>query len=630
MNMLLLTSIGAILILLLWVFSSGGDKTKEQLPQNTNDNNNNDIRNNDETTEEILSSPSKNTKPHIEDKEDREKIIPDSDFNLPYRHNNVIDEDSPFSIYKKTLENAEQYIKRGDFDSARDLYEGLKNRISDREITDRIDDNLEYMDNYKQIASKKKEQQIEHEQTFPSNEIKLSMSGPDSLPDRIQIGITPQKDKPELDLDEIVNRLSSKIEEKQLLNPQNFQQQKELDNYKQALDELKNEVNELNSVKKQLEDERNKRIQEDIEELKSLKEQLNNPEKDYENEITSLQNEIESLKGSSDNEEEIKKLRNEIDKLHSEKDDLLKSAVQNTEITNKENDELKVQITSLQQDLNDLLKDKNKSNELEKQIQEMAKNQNFEGNSDEIDNLKQEISDLKEILEDNKSKELEKAPAPSYDKSNYNEETDILNKMEREIEDKDEDYDLLEDYINGPKYNEPTEEEIMEKILNDAVKENQGKKPKTSQEAKKESNEEDYEIKAPDNSNQDFSNFDINKLFESRNPKDDFEEEFYSKFVDRNSQKKKKELPILNVTYNFEKLPDTSTLSREQNVLESSFYKFKPMIEKANDLLKRRKVKDAMNYYEVILNQEIPDQFKKMIQQNIKDLTDYLEKYMMN
>jgi len=91
---------------------------------------------------------------------------------------------------------------------------------------------------------------------------------------------------------------------------------------------------------------------------------------------------------------------------------------------------------------------------------------------------------------------------------------------------------------------------------------------------------------------------------------------------------KRKELPILRVTYAFDKLPDRNTLSREQNVLEYSFYKYKPMLEKAGDYIKRRRVKDALNYYKVILDQNIPKEFKTMVQKNVNDLNEYLEKYM--
>jgi len=39
-------------------------------------------------------------------------------------------------------------------------------------------------------------------------------------------------------------------------------------------------------------------------------------------------------------------------------------------------------------------------------------------------------------------------------------------------------------------------------------------------------------------------------------------------------------------------------------------------------------VRDAINYYKVVMGQNIPPEFKSMIRKNINDLTEYLEKYL--
>ena len=105
------------------------------------------------------------------------------------------------------------------------------------------------------------------------------------------------------------------------------------------------------------------------------------------------------------------------------------------------------------------------------------------------------------------------------------------------------------------------------------------------------------------------------------------EQDFYKKFI-KPDRIKKKELPILKVNYDFKKLPDEFSLSREKNILEYSFYKYKPMLEKADEFIKQRRVRDAINYYKVVLDQNIPPEFKVMIKRNIRDLTEYLEKYL--
>jgi hypothetical protein len=88
------------------------------------------------------------------------------------------------------------------------------------------------------------------------------------------------------------------------------------------------------------------------------------------------------------------------------------------------------------------------------------------------------------------------------------------------------------------------------------------------------------------------------------------------------------ELPILKVSYDFKRLPDAASLSREKNLVEYSFYKYKPMLEKAMNSYRNARWRDAINYYKVVMNQNIPPEFKSMIRKNINDLTEYLEKYL--
>ncbi len=105
------------------------------------------------------------------------------------------------------------------------------------------------------------------------------------------------------------------------------------------------------------------------------------------------------------------------------------------------------------------------------------------------------------------------------------------------------------------------------------------------------------------------------------------EENFYRKFL-RHGKRVRKELPILKVSYDFSKLPDEFSLSKDQNILQYSFYKYKPMLEKANELIKLRNVRDAINYYSVVKEQNIPPEFKVMLDKNIGELTEYIEKYL--
>lgn len=149
--------------------------------------------------------------------------------------------------------------------------------------------------------------------------------------------------------------------------------------------------------------------------------------------------------------------------------------------------------------------------------------------------------------------------------------------------------------------------DIFEKILAEG-----SKKPK-----------DDYEILGDNRKEDEYVSYE-DKEFTLKQQE---EQKFYEKFL-KHHKRKAKELPILKVSYDFTKLPDVFSLAKEKNILEYSYYKYKPMLERANEFIKKRKVKDAINYYKVVIGQNIPPEFKIMIRKNIADLTEYLEKYL--
>lgn len=88
--------------------------------------------------------------------------------------------------------------------------------------------------------------------------------------------------------------------------------------------------------------------------------------------------------------------------------------------------------------------------------------------------------------------------------------------------------------------------------------------------------------------------------------------------------------PFLTLTYDFAKIPDSFKLSRDYHTMEYAYYKYKPMLVKAQEFTRRKMLKNALNYYRVIKSQNIPPEFKRMINRNIKDITEYLEKFLMS
>ncbi len=87
--------------------------------------------------------------------------------------------------------------------------------------------------------------------------------------------------------------------------------------------------------------------------------------------------------------------------------------------------------------------------------------------------------------------------------------------------------------------------------------------------------------------------------------------------------------PFLTLTYDFDKIPHAFKLSKNYSIMEYSYYKYKPMLVKAQEFARRKMLKNALNYYRVIKSQNIPLELRKMINRNIKDITEFMEKYLM-
>lgn len=87
--------------------------------------------------------------------------------------------------------------------------------------------------------------------------------------------------------------------------------------------------------------------------------------------------------------------------------------------------------------------------------------------------------------------------------------------------------------------------------------------------------------------------------------------------------------PFLTLTYDFSKIPHAFELSKDYHSMEYAYYKYKPMLVKAQEFTRRKMLTNALNYYRIIKSQNIPSEFRRMINRNIRDITEYLEKYLM-
>ncbi|MCH5434100.1 hypothetical protein LT991_15255, partial [Leptospira interrogans serovar Canicola] len=55
--------------------------------------------------------------------------------------------------------------------------------------------------------------------------------------------------------------------------------------------------------------------------------------------------------------------------------------------------------------------------------------------------------------------------------------------------------------------------------------------------------------------------------------------------------------PFLTLTYDFDKIPHAFKLSKNYSIMEYSYYKYKPMLVKAQEFARRKMLKNALNYY---------------------------------
>ena len=486
-----------------------------------------------------------------------EKTVIDEDFKLPYSAEEIIPPYSRFRIYMRILMNAEVYAKKGDFTTAMSLYEGVNERILDAETNTKIEANIDYLKKYKQ-KQEAEQRRKEVETRSKPNEIKISLDSPIKLPERIQIGFTPQN----FDVDKIVEEITKKIQEKQKLE---HIEEESINKYRDEINKLATHLeqlkNELASSLKGLSD------KEESSEIQKLQSQLN----DLTDRMFKLY-------------EEKEKTRAELENLKMVHSKLLESGKQPAVSTVKYEGKLPIEldpepILKILEKLPEITAPKPKPIDKDKVKGDFAK-------------------DFLKKLYGDKAKPDEKTQT-----------SEIVEKTETQKE--EEDWELISDIIKDEKkseLDEVSDEDIFRKILEEDKRKKQDEIEILGDYRKSE--EVEYDTDDPET---------LRKVEEDR--------KFYEKFL-QHDRRKKKDLPILKVTYDFKKLPDEFSLSREKNILEYAFYKYRPLLEKADDLIKKRKVRDALNYYRVVMQQNIPPEFKTMIRKNINDLNEYLEKYL--
>ena len=92
---------------------------------------------------------------------------------------------------------------------------------------------------------------------------------------------------------------------------------------------------------------------------------------------------------------------------------------------------------------------------------------------------------------------------------------------------------------------------------------------------------------------------------------------------------KKEEEPFFVLSYDFTKIPDISELSRSNYEMGYAYQRYRSMLIKAQDLVRHKMLRNALNYYEVVANQNIPEELRKMVNQNMNEITTYLSRNLL-
>ncbi|MDY6934495.1 MAG: hypothetical protein SVZ03_09775 [Spirochaetota bacterium] len=578
-------------------------------------------------------------------REDKYGVV-DDEFSLPHLIDEIIPETSRFRIYRRTLLNGEIYARKGDSATAISLYEGVNERIRDTDVNTKILENIEYIQKYEENQQRKKREDLERRQREArSNEIKLSIDGPFSIPEKIRIGVDtpvppPKTDvEPQIDTNKIAEEITKKIVDAKVIDIER-ERERLVEEHKTEIDELKNKISQLIESRDEadVEDKNKKEIQKYESEIEALKDEIN--------QLVTFKEESQRLRDEARMEEEIQRQKEaELSKLREEMQNISDAITQLSKDEKKTQEDLhelkllkdkqesEAQAAKLKKDIyNDIRREIEReiNNKLVSQVIESEKKPTltevkFDSPGPAEPEVKTDLDKLgampslappePETIEfkDNKQDEIDattKSEAtPKEARIDENKSDAEANNYIKTTEDEENyDFELLSEYGRDDDTDRVSDEDIFRKIMADDKKRER----------------DAFEIigdkREDDDLMYDITDSELEK-------KQSEEEKFYKKFL-QHERRKKKELPILKVSYDFTKLPDEFSLSREQNILEHSFYKFKPMLEKANGFIQRRRVRDAINYYKVVMSQNIPPEFKSMIRKNINDLTEYLEKYL--
>jgi hypothetical protein len=566
MNIILIIILLVIILILIWALLGGkGDLTgKKEEEQREEDRTFRRRASDKEIEKEFPEAGPHPMRRKSDVAEESAPPEPDKPFKLPYGADEIIPEISRFRIYRRTLLNSEIYAAKGDYSTAISLYEGVKSRIQDIDTRFKIDANIEYLRHYK----KKKEEEAKRKE----EQAKRGVAGEGVAGGGNEIKITLGGSIPNgFKIDSLPENINIG-----LVDPTRGMDMERI--VESATEKIRGELNDV-------------------------RDELNRMRGETSDAAVSAQTQLAgALAGIKDHMDSAEAER----QMAGVGAGVVSSSTEAGAAGNDQSEEL-YNLKKDFQKLNRAVREMAEARIAESETEPGVSGAKFDSRKPLID--EEAVKALMESIPRKKAPDASPIREPGTGGGAAAPGETLEDHLLRKTSEPDEgdEFELLKDYDRDTDGDALSDEEIFEKILRD----DKGK------------GKEDFEILGEKKERRDES-FTTPDEIDMRQQED---ASFYRKLLST-TKRKKKELPILKVSYDFSKLPDEIGLSREKNIIEYAFYKYKPMLEKANEYIKKRKVRDAINYYKVVMSQNIPPEFKSMIRKNLNDLTEYLEKYL--
>ncbi len=530
---------------------------------------------------------------------------------LTYKAHEIISMSSPFAYQQRTLISAENFFKEKDYNTAKEIYTKLINKIPIKNIRDKLQINLQNIENI----------QKEKVQTIPHSK--------DKELDHKNNTINSSQDD--------YSNVEIKTLDQSNFKPNQFKDQKNLspslaEGILQHINQSVTEIKKMTQKIKGIEDFQKKvfsknQSEDNYDNFKTQSSEHPNIDpnqfKDQKNLSPSLAEEI--LQHMNQSVTEIKKMTHKIKGI----EDFQKKVFSKNQ-SEDDYDNLKTQSSEHPNIDPNQFKD-------QKKLPPSPAEKNLQHITQSVMEIQEAIRKTKKIKSSQKEPsfknigQLKDQPFQSIDESTLNTSTppqknNINNKIQTDSE----------VIFSNKKFKGDQEISESTTIDRDREKENQNLEHKLKK-IPPIKNRNTSRTKIKENITQNYSTSETTK-------KSSQESKLEKELSDKNNEKKPlpqevhgvfnikppdlEDSPSLMLTYDFTKIPYHFRLSKDNQFFEYTYYKYKPMLSKAHKFIKKKQIGKALSYYKVINDQEISDELRNMISKNIQDINDFMKKYL--